>query len=887
MNYFFDAINEYDKLDENYHNYLNNINYIFKFIYNFYNAFKILNDSIEIPENLINNLNKENNYYELEAEIFNILNEISEIFKNFKIKINNFCENLNEKIILKLKNNIKEVEDNYNKNLELFKNNIEHLMKNQNILDDNFKYSYLKINSLNINEKDEINEKNKKIFDIKLLNKIELNEMNKLIEINNKKYLTFIEYEKNSKYKCNQFIKEGLKNFNKFLTDFADNFKNILNQNFFIKFKNNEFIEKPIKIYKFEKINNLSFIEKNSKINKDNFKSKSKKFVENIEYLNKEKKEKEEKLINFVNEIFSENKIQIDFISNIFHLINYQEYFNLLGKEETENNLIILFKTTNSFIFMELIQNKLNENNNLYQLNHYENLYYLSLILQKIITIFNDMNEKIISYIINFILNFSKIYYQNDYLYNLIKIQFFKIQNIWLFYTYNDAIENLNNFLRSNNINNVENTNKINKIKNNALEEKILFSIDNYKKFNNAQKVFLEKKAIEYLTTKLKTFLVYSLCDFNIDCDVGIEIISILSNLIQIDDLTRNELKRIFLVYCFKNKNYIKNMNKMINEYKYKMILFSIKYLDLNNIFNILFLNKNYYNKYKSKIIIEILKNEKLSLKKRLEIWKILLNIKSIKEKYNNYKLILNKYKNTDLDTKFSKNIKIIKLDVERTFFKDNIEENRKKTENILELTNYFYNKIGYCQGMNFLVKFLLNITEFDEEEAFYIMCGLLENTEFLNNFTDDLEFYQNYFKIFEKLIEIFFPLIFQRMKQFKIEAYYYCPSWFFTLFTGIFQNFNDIENYPKCLLLIFDNFLLKGYLAIFQVGFCLINYYKKKIIQLNSNKLGEFLTVYLNQCDIFLNQNFNIFKNEFYNCEENITKDLLINIDNILNNKY
>ncbi len=890
MDNFYGAIIEYDKLENNFQNYLNNYNYIFNFVNNFYNSFKLLNDSIKLPEKIINNLNKDNNYYELDEEIYNIFIEISEILKNFKIKINNFCENLNEKVILKLKNNFKEIEDNYKNNLESFKNNIENLMKNQNVLYDNLKYSNIKIKSFNINEKDKeiLDEINNKIFDIKLLNKYELNEMNNLIEINNEKYLKIIEYEKNSKYNCNNIIKESLKYFNNYLTEFADNFKNLLNQNFFIKFNNNkiEITEKPNKIYKFEKIKNLSFNVNNSIINKDNSKIKSKNSFDNLEYFKKEKINKEKKLIIYVDEIFSENKVKIDFISKIFHLINYQEYFNLLGYDETGNNLITSFKITYSFIFMELIEDKLKANNNLYQLNHYENLYYLSLILQKIVTIFNDMNDKIIFYILHFVFNFSKIYYRNYYLYNLIKIQFFKIKNIWLSYIYNDAIENMNIFLHSNNINNLENSNKTNKIIYNELEKKILNFIDNYKKFNISQKIFLENKTIEYLTMNLKTFLIYSLCDFNINFDVALEIINIISNLIQLNDLIKNKLKKILLVYCYKNKNYIKIINNMINELRYKILLISIKYLDLNNVFNILLLNKNFYNNYKTKIINEILKNEKLSFKKRLEIWKILLNIKNIKKKYNNYKILLYTYQKAELNSNISKNIRIIKLDVERTFFNENIDENRKKTGNILELINYLYEKIGYCQGMNFLVKFLLNVTEFNEEEVFYIMCGLLENTEFLNNFTHDLEFYQNYFKIFEKLIEIFFPLIFQKMKQYKIEAYFYCPSWFFTLFTGIFQNFNDTENYPKCLILIFENFLLNGYLAIFQVGFCLINYYKEKIIQLNSNNFGEFLTTYLNQCDIFLNENFNIFKQNFYDCNEIITKNLLINIDNIINNK-
>ena len=577
MDNFYGAIIEYDKLENNFQNYLNNYNYIFNFVNNFYNSFKLLNDSIKLPEKIINNLNKDYNYYELDEEIYNIFIEISEILKNFKIKINNFCENLNEKVILKLKNNFKEIEDNYKNNLESFKNNIENLMKNQNVLYDNLKYSNIKIKSFNINEKDKeiLDEINNKIFDIKLLNKYELNEMNNLIEINNEKYLKIIEYEKNSKYNCNNIIKESLKYFNNYLTEFADNFKNLLNQNFFIKFNNNkiEITEKPNKIYKFEKIKNLSFNVNNSIINKDNSKIKSKNSFDNLEYFKKEKINKEKKLIIYVDEIFSENKVKIDFISKIFHLINYQEYFNLLGYDETGNNLITSFKITYSFIFMELIEDKLKANNNLYQLNHYENLYYLSLILQKIITIFNDMNDKIIYYILHFVFNFSKIYYRNYYLYNLIKIQFFKIKNIWLSYIYNDAIENMNIFLHSNNINNLENSNKTNKIIYNELEKKILNFIDNYKKFNISQKIFLENKTIEYLTMNLKTFLIYSLCDFNINFDVALEIINIISNLIQLNDIIKNKLKKILLVYCYKNKNYIKIINNIINEFRYKILL--------------------------------------------------------------------------------------------------------------------------------------------------------------------------------------------------------------------------------------------------------------------------------------------------------------------------
>ena len=61
----------------------------------------------------------------------------------------------------------------------------------------------------------------------------------------------------------------------------------------------------------------------------------------------------------------------------------------------------------------------------------------------------------------------------------------------------------------------------------------------------------------------------------------------------------------------------------------------------------------------------------------------------------------------------------IILLDVARTSFTENKEENREKIANILKAISKESPNITYCQGMNYIASFLLMITN-DEEETFY-----------------------------------------------------------------------------------------------------------------------------------------------------------------------
>ena len=58
---------------------------------------------------------------------------------------------------------------------------------------------------------------------------------------------------------------------------------------------------------------------------------------------------------------------------------------------------------------------------------------------------------------------------------------------------------------------------------------------------------------------------------------------------------------------------------------------------------------------------------------------------------------------------------------------------------------------------MNYIATFLLHITE-TEDEAFYLMLGLFDITDFREIFLNDLAKLKQFFYVFERLINIYLP---------------------------------------------------------------------------------------------------------------------------------
>ena len=72
----------------------------------------------------------------------------------------------------------------------------------------------------------------------------------------------------------------------------------------------------------------------------------------------------------------------------------------------------------------------------------------------------------------------------------------------------------------------------------------------------------------------------------------------------------------------------------------------------------------------------------------------------------------------------------MIENDVLRTLFAQKSNEHTNNLKSILNSFVIAYPDIGYCQGMNFVASFLYQLLDYNEEETFYLFCGLMNICE-------------------------------------------------------------------------------------------------------------------------------------------------------------
>ena len=288
----------------------------------------------------------------------------------------------------------------------------------------------------------------------------------------------------------------------------------------------------------------------------------------------------------------------------------------------------------------------------------------------------------------------------------------------------------------------------------------------------------------------------------------------------------------------YNNYSFIFNEIKQIkNDPKLISIVFSLNYLDKQDYLNILLVNKEYNNNIK-KIIYKIflLKYSDITLDKKLIIWKKILNYSENKKKYNYQEIkdqIIAKPEN-------KKGRDVIDLDVIRTSFENEKELNQKKLSNLLKSIVRATPELIYNQGMNYVGAFLLNITK-DEEEAFYLFLGLLTSTKYGELFKNDLLQLKKFFYIFERIISIYIPELFNFLLINNIKVNYFISSWFITLFTHAYQYLKNKED-PKIILKIFDFFFFNNWKSIIITSISLLKVYEPKIMQFNSEEILRFL---------------------------------------------
>ena len=337
------------------------------------------------------------------------------------------------------------------------------------------------------------------------------------------------------------------------------------------------------------------------------------------------------------------------------------------------------------------------------------------------------------------------------------------------------------------------------------------------------------------------------------------------------------------VLYFAKNnksiKHYVSAQKMTSNFVKWTKLLFNINEEDLNSAPNYnqkihdlkkIEMNKWFFQKNIKKNLIQKKPDIKLiqyGIPKYLRtlIWETIIAEKYSNGNYykpkldqNDYNLFLNKAKN-------DYNIQIDK-DLTRTFpeKKDQTPQNLEMLKNLLIYASSLI-KDGYCQGLNFIVGFILKVTNFDEIKSYYFLKNILPLIKgyFEQGFPLLKKNISSFYKLFNKL----FPKLLKHFNEQDVYSQFWVGKWFQTLFILSFP-FEE-----SCY--IWDILLIKGFDFCIYLSLAIIYYLENELLKLeDSSDIISFLKNYLNP-----EKTFSISYNKF---NDNNKKKYIIPINKI-----
>ena len=249
---------------------------------------------------------------------------------------------------------------------------------------------------------------------------------------------------------------------------------------------------------------------------------------------------------------------------------------------------------------------------------------------------------------------------------------------------------------------------------------------------------------------------------------------------------------------------------------------------------------KNFYIKNYDKFLERVLKGppDCFRFTSWLIINRIPLNRK--KEIYDFYIL-----KELNEDIKLS-----IKKDIQRSFHDNEIKENlRPKENNLYNVLKAFSNldiDLGYCQGMNLIIAFLLNVSDFNETDIFFLIISMFSSTFIERGINKNFNFsirgifsegfplllFMKY--IYDKEFSKLLPDLKKKFDNFDITYDIWIGKWFQTFFIIVLP-------FDWCKRL-FDCIFVNGIFYLIQFGLGFVILLEKNLMKLNDeNEIINF----------------------------------------------
>ena len=818
--------------------------------------------------------------------LFNNIQIIENSLEKTFSKTVEISNNMEKEIIFNLENFGKSQQNIYQNQINKL-NKITNEIKKYSQMLDLYKLNYYKLNyifkDINLKIKNENKEQDEQIKDeiIKLssqiksaeyLYKCEIEKYNKQISLYNEEYNNIKkEIKQNEENRINT-IKSLMDKYKEIIGELIKNKQEYIN--LIDKLISSEIIEKD-KLLIFNELDKYVQNENSDRLPKHkflDFLEFTKQFPEeenNIkkeEYILKENNSyfqyKEEQLKTFINKIIdqlmNESNCPIDDIATLFELMKNQKYecdklFINLFIERKKDNSIKILNLKNLEILGEIFS-LIALNNTSIMSKKFELNFLIIFIAERVFHQNKTINSKIY---LSSILSKNKYFRTKTFWKNICEVKLaLKLEDFIIRMKDLELTNSKQNrfFMKLGTMIGYNDD-----IYQNSLIKKsgIITLINNYNlvEVNNVPLVdqMASKEMALIIKLNIPTFASFNISSF--------DSINLISELIKKFNINKEYLN-FFQIYSEVSRNTVKrNLSHEIKSYSsftnvtnekknIKLISSSLKYLDKKDYLNIMILSKNINKSFAKKIYNIILKNPKTEIKLRLKIWENYLGISELKKKYN-YQEILKSLNDEKLKNDTQK-------DVIRTYINDSekTEEIKVKMLNILTSVSTLNGPIQYYQGMNYIVEFLLELT--DEENSFYIFLSFFFKTEYYSIFEKDLAKLHHFFYVIQRLIQLYEPEIYSYLISQNVNIDCFISPWFITLFLTSRQYILEKE-IPKILIMALHN-------------------YEKEILKMKYEEIIQFLITDILKTDFFKNENLENIEKCFEN--KKIKKKLIKDIE-------
>ncbi|KAE8911449.1 hypothetical protein PF001_g11256 [Phytophthora fragariae] len=147
------------------------------------------------------------------------------------------------------------------------------------------------------------------------------------------------------------------------------------------------------------------------------------------------------------------------------------------------------------------------------------------------------------------------------------------------------------------------------------------------------------------------------------------------------------------------------------------------------------------------------------------------------------------------------------------------------KIRRVLRAYVVYNPRVGYCQGMGFLVRLLAEVAE-DEADIFWLFVGFSEPENDRNLYEPDMAVLQPYLSKFELLFSTHMPELYAHFQAEGVHVATFCTRWFLTFFSS----FETLA--PTLVIRLLDMFIIDGWRVMFSVSLVILDELQEQLMK-------------------------------------------------------